>query len=955
MAATVVQNVVIDVTVQDDSVKSATDRLAAMGTTEAKNAEEFKKANAQILAQAKALETITKAQGGTVAGSNNLKRVLQEVVTTLSKMGAGFRDEFAKGAKDALMQAGVSAEEFEQALKGIDQQEQKVVETSKSLKAQLREMVAELARMKVAGQDNSQEFTELAQKAGALKDAIGDASAEVDRFASDTSTFDGLISAVSGLAGGYAVVQGAQALFGEESEELQKTLLKVNAAMAILQGLQQIQTVLQKESAAATLASTIATKAQTFAQTALTFVVGTSTGALKLFRIALAATGVGLLVVGIIALYEALQDSNDELEKANELIEDQNRRLESNIGLLNRRADISAAEAELAGASESKIQAIRGRSLLAQREATISANANLASQRDALDRTSEAWNTLNNSIEENNAKVRDIDTQLILADLAYRKQLADEAKDAAEKAKAAREKAAVDAKKARQKEFEDFKAYVELELLASKEGSEEQLAARKRLLNAELQLALNNEELTLNQRRLLIQQFFRDSLKLTTDYTKEQSNLFREAAISEANTALQQLEISRTDRLLATEQTIKEQASIEIAAAEGNAVKIREIAAKRDADIRAARLASLEATLEYELALEKAENGTDNRRLQAIAADAETELAIRIDALEEIAEIESASVRKRIGVLNEERQKGLISEEDYNLKYAQLVDQNREVWENVEKSKTEITEAEAKKREERIKQEIQTAVDTAQQVVAVFAALSEETKNRENARIDEAKERIKELQDAGAITEKEAISRTKRVEAEEKRVRQQQAQRDKAIAVFNATLAIPGAILKGLAQGGPILAAVYGALATVQATIVASRRLPQFGKGKSRSNKYEGLAEVGETGTELIEHNGRMYVADRRMMTWVGRDTIVHNPQETKRIMSHQQPSVPGPVMNAAPTAQNRAANIDYEKMGKEIGKHLKPTDVYVDGVHAQRIYKDAIEKYQYSRRNFGR
>ncbi len=41
-----------------------------------------------------------------------------------------------------------------------------------------------------------------------------------------------------------------RALFGDENEELQKTFVKLQAVMAVLQGLQGIQNVLQKESAA---------------------------------------------------------------------------------------------------------------------------------------------------------------------------------------------------------------------------------------------------------------------------------------------------------------------------------------------------------------------------------------------------------------------------------------------------------------------------------------------------------------------------------------------------------------------------------------------------------------------------------------------------------------------------------------------------------------------------------
>jgi hypothetical protein len=42
------------------------------------------------------------------------------------------------------------------------------------------------------------------------------------------------------MASGFAVAQGAMGLFGAESEEVEKTLLKVQSAMALSQGLSTI-------------------------------------------------------------------------------------------------------------------------------------------------------------------------------------------------------------------------------------------------------------------------------------------------------------------------------------------------------------------------------------------------------------------------------------------------------------------------------------------------------------------------------------------------------------------------------------------------------------------------------------------------------------------------------------------------------------------------------------------
>lgn len=137
---------------------------------------------------------------------------------------------------------------------------------TKSLKAQLKEMKAELAALELAGKTNTKQFRETAAAAGALEDQIGDINSRVKALASDTPKLDALISAATGIAGGFSVAQGAIALFGEENEELNKALLKVQAAMAITNGLQAVAQTLNKDSAFSVIGLG---KAQLFLNTAM--------------------------------------------------------------------------------------------------------------------------------------------------------------------------------------------------------------------------------------------------------------------------------------------------------------------------------------------------------------------------------------------------------------------------------------------------------------------------------------------------------------------------------------------------------------------------------------------------------------------------------------------------------------------------------------------------------------
>lgn len=136
---------------------------------------------------------------------------------------------------------------------------------------------------------------ELEKQGGELKDQIGDLNTKFKNLGSDTRGVDIAIEGLQGMAAATQVVMGSQALFGTNSKELEQTLVKLNGVMALANGIKEIQTVLQKESA-------LMTGIETAAQTAYAFAVGNSTGAMKVFRIALAASGVGLLVIALGAL-----------------------------------------------------------------------------------------------------------------------------------------------------------------------------------------------------------------------------------------------------------------------------------------------------------------------------------------------------------------------------------------------------------------------------------------------------------------------------------------------------------------------------------------------------------------------------------------------------------------------------------------------------------------------------
>ncbi len=142
-----------------------------------------------------------------------------------------------------------------------------------------------LYELALAGDTTSKEYQELLTKVGEYRKVQIQTDLAVDQAAQTFSQKLG--TALGGATSGFAAVQGVMALTGGESEALEKSLLKVQGALAIQQG---IQGVLDYSKAVG-----LATKATRL----WGIMTGTTTGLFKALRVALISTGIGAIVVGI--------------------------------------------------------------------------------------------------------------------------------------------------------------------------------------------------------------------------------------------------------------------------------------------------------------------------------------------------------------------------------------------------------------------------------------------------------------------------------------------------------------------------------------------------------------------------------------------------------------------------------------------------------------------------------
>jgi len=246
-------------------------------------------------------------------------------------------------------QGGIDA--FVGSLKETEQQ-------SVSLKTELRKLKQQLAELP----EGTAEYDKIAKRAGEVSDQIGDINTKVKNLGSDTKGIDAVVQGAQTLSGAFSIASSASALLGDNNEDLQKTMLKVESAIALTVGIQSIANALQKESALVLGLQSVATKTQIALQGAYTLAVGTTTGALKLLRLALISTGIGAIVVLLGSLISALADSAEATEEQknqqlalNKALDQTNELYKESLDTLKDVTEEKILRAKIAGASEKEL------------------------------------------------------------------------------------------------------------------------------------------------------------------------------------------------------------------------------------------------------------------------------------------------------------------------------------------------------------------------------------------------------------------------------------------------------------------------------------------------------------------------------------------------------------------------------------------------------------------------
>jgi hypothetical protein len=228
-----------------------------------------------------------------------------------------------------------------------------------SLKAQIREANIEYQALLSNVEATPEALQAAATKVADLKNQFDDANDAVNAL-TQTGKFAALTKGLAAVSGGFTAMQGAITLVGGDVKDFEKTFQKLQAAMALTQGL-----------------TALADVADAFGAIKIAAV-----GAFNAIKVAIGSTGVGLLIVGLGIAVGALINYMNELTEAEERskkqTEDMNKALERQLALsedISRRRDnqlkIDVARAEFDKKSLKEISALKQRFYQQERDDSI--------------------------------------------------------------------------------------------------------------------------------------------------------------------------------------------------------------------------------------------------------------------------------------------------------------------------------------------------------------------------------------------------------------------------------------------------------------------------------------------------------------------------------------------------------------------------------------------------------
>jgi hypothetical protein len=235
-----------------------------------------------------------------INNEDDLKK-LEDRLRKLSLEGKRNTEEFDKTAR--------AIGEYKAAIIAADRAVDLYAKSTDAATGRIGELEDKLYDLALAGKSNTTEFNTLIKEVAKLKRGIVETDAQVDALVQRGRGLTGFVQSVELVGVAFQAVEGAAALVGDESEDLQKTLVKLNALIAITSALEQGRTIILEQLRAKTGLVAVAPKLYSFVTEGATLKT-------KAFRATLVASGIGAVVVLLGLLAEKIFATGDASKEA---------------------------------------------------------------------------------------------------------------------------------------------------------------------------------------------------------------------------------------------------------------------------------------------------------------------------------------------------------------------------------------------------------------------------------------------------------------------------------------------------------------------------------------------------------------------------------------------------------------------------------------------------------------
>lgn len=278
-----------DLRTQIKSLKDEIANLALNGKDATEQQKKLQQANNEY---ADAIQQVNKALVDNISDADTANMTYNEMQREMTRLKKAFKDTADQAQRSDLAKR---ISELDTALKGMDAEigqyqrnvgnyTEGVSKGTMSLREEIRNCRLELEKMDETSDEYAKKLIQLATAQRRFADIQEEAKFASTDFGDRLATITKL---GSNLAAGFGAVQGAMALFGSESEAVGKTLVKLQAIMALVNGLNGMDGLIKN----------VKGLSKSFApaiQAVKTFITG-----LTGMKAAIAATGIGALAVAL--------------------------------------------------------------------------------------------------------------------------------------------------------------------------------------------------------------------------------------------------------------------------------------------------------------------------------------------------------------------------------------------------------------------------------------------------------------------------------------------------------------------------------------------------------------------------------------------------------------------------------------------------------------------------------